>query len=101
MARHANRNYPTAWQRKTMWAALTAIFIVLLVGIVGTGVWMAGRLVGFLQPILLPVAIAIILTYLLDPLVTNLEGRMSRTKAIALLFAIAGLALIALFGWLV
>src|SRR5947209_751947 len=102
MPRHATqRHYPTAWQRKTMWAALSAVFVVVLVGIVGTSVWMAGRLIRFLQPILIPVAIAIILAYLLDPLITHLERRMSRSKAIALLFAIAGLALIALLGWIV
>ncbi|MDQ6860130.1 MAG: AI-2E family transporter, partial [Verrucomicrobiota bacterium] len=97
-----NRRYPTAWQRKTMWAALSAVFVVILISIVGTAVWLAGRLVGFLQPILIPVAIAIILTYLLDPVVTHLaERRMTRTKAIALIFAIVGLALVALIGWLI
>jgi predicted PurR-regulated permease PerM len=101
MPRHAQKHYPTAWQRKTMWAAFSAVFVVVLVGIVGTSVWMAGRLLRFLQPILIPVAIAIILAYLLDPLITHLERRMSRSKAIALLFAIAGLALIALLGWIV
>ncbi|HEX8280774.1 MAG TPA: AI-2E family transporter [Chthoniobacterales bacterium] len=96
------QKYPTAWQRKTMWAALTAFFVVLLVGIVGSFVWATARLVAFLQPILIPVAIAIILAYLLDPVVTHLsERRMSRAKAILVLFAIAFLALVALLGWLV
>lgn len=85
-----------------MWAALSAIFVVVLVGIVGSVIWLAGRLIAFLQPILIPVAIAIILAYLLDPVVTHLaERRMSRGKAIVLLFAIAGLALVALIGWIV
>lgn len=85
-----------------MWAALSAVFIVILVGIVGSVIWLAARLIAFLQPILIPVAIAIILAYLLDPVVTHLaERRMSRAKAIALLFAIAFLGLVALVGWLV
>ncbi len=96
------RKYPTAWQRKTMWAALTAIFVVLLVVIVGAIVWLAGNLISFLQPILIPVAIAAILAYLLDPVVTHLsERRMSRGKAVALIFAIAFLGLAALTAWIV
>ncbi|HMJ05978.1 MAG TPA: hypothetical protein VK474_06950, partial [Chthoniobacterales bacterium] len=94
--------YPTAWQRKTMWAALTAIFVVLLVAIVGSALWLAGRLVAFLQPILIPVAIAAILAYLLDPLVTHLSARrMTRTKAVLLIFAIVILAIAALVAWVV
>lgn len=94
--------YPTPWQRKTVWAALSAICIVLLIVIVGSVIYVAGHLMGFLQPILIPVAIAVILAYLLDPLVTHLsEQRMSRTKAIMLLFAIAFLGFAALLAWLV
>jgi predicted PurR-regulated permease PerM len=95
-------HYPTPWQRKMMWAALTAVFIVVLFGIVGSVIWVVGQLVGFLQPILIPVAIAIILAYLLDPIVTHLaERRMTRTKATLLLFAIAFLAIAASIAWLV
>ncbi|HEY0368539.1 MAG TPA: AI-2E family transporter, partial [Chthoniobacterales bacterium] len=102
MAHHPQKRYPTPWQRKMMWAALSAVFIVLLIGIVGSVIWVAGWLVRYLQPILIPVAIAIILSYLLDPVVTHLaERRTTRTKAIILLFAIAGLALVALIGWIV
>jgi len=93
MASAAHRRYPTAWQRKMMWAALTAVCMVLLVGIVGAVIWAAAKLIGFLQPILIPVAIAAILAYLLDPVVTHLAPRMSRGRAIALLFAIALLAI--------
>ena len=102
MAQASHKRYPTAWQRKMMWAALSAVFIVVLVGIVGSVLWLATRLMAFLQPILIPVALAIILAYLLDPVVTYLaERRMTRAKAIALLFIIAFLALVALVGWIV
>jgi predicted PurR-regulated permease PerM len=96
------KEYPTAWQRKTMWAALTACFVVLLVIIVGAMIWAAASVISFLQPILIPVAIAIILTYLLDPLVTKMSrGTLSRTKAVALVFAIAFFALGGLAAWLI
>jgi predicted PurR-regulated permease PerM len=93
--------YPTAWQRKTMWAALTAVFIVVLITIGCTVVWVAANLIGFLQPILIPVAIAAILAYLLDPLVTKMcEQGLGRTKAVLSLFAIAFLSIGALIAWL-
>src|SRR3989475_3039770 len=96
------KEYPTPWQRKTMWAALTACFVVLLVIIVGAVIWAAANVVNFLQPILIPVAIAVILTYLLDPLVTKMSrGTLTRTKAVALVFAIAFFALGGLAAWLV
>jgi predicted PurR-regulated permease PerM len=95
-------DYPTPWQRKMIWAALTAFCVVLLVVIIGTVIWASANVISFLQPILIPVAIAVILTYLLDPLVTKISrGTFSRTKAVALLFAIAFFALGGLAAWLV
>jgi predicted PurR-regulated permease PerM len=94
--------YPTLWQRKMMWAALSAFFVVLLVAIIGSVIWMMANLVSFIQPILIPVAIAVILAYLLDPLVTKMtEHGMGRTKAVLALFAIAILSIGALIAWLV
>ena len=85
-----------------MWAALTAFFVVVLVVILSAVIWTGTSIISFLQPILIPVAIAVILTYLLDPLVTKMSrGTLSRTKAIALLFAIAFFALGGLATWLV
>jgi predicted PurR-regulated permease PerM len=96
------KEYPTPWQRKTMWAALTACFVVLLIVVVGAAIWTAANIISFLQPILIPVAIAVILTYLLDPLVTRMSrGTLSRTKAVALVFAIGFFSLGGLAAWLV
>ena len=95
-------DYPTPWQRKMIWAALTAFCVVLLILIIGTVIWASANIISFLQPILIPVAIAVILTYLLDPLVTKMSrGTLSRTKAVALLFAIAFFALGGLAAWLI
>jgi predicted PurR-regulated permease PerM len=96
------KDYPTLWQRKMMWAALTACFVVVLIVIVVAVIWTGASIISFLQPILIPVAIAAILAYLLDPLVTKMSrGVLTRTKAIALLFAIAIFALGGLAAWLV
>src|SRR5438045_3444019 len=93
--------YPTQWQRKTMWAALTAVFIVLVITIACSIIWMVANVVGFIQPILIPVAIAVILAYLLDPLVTKMcEKGLGRTKAVFALFAIAFLSIAVLVAWL-
>jgi predicted PurR-regulated permease PerM len=96
------KKYPTIWQRKMMWSSLTALFVVLLITIAGSVIWLTGNVVSFLQPILIPVAIAVILAYLLDPLVTRLSERgLGRGKSVLLLFAIAILALGGLIAWLV
>ncbi|HEY2615618.1 MAG TPA: AI-2E family transporter, partial [Chthoniobacterales bacterium] len=93
--------YPTPWQRKMMWAALTALFVVLLITIACSVVWIMANLISFIQPILIPVAIAAILAYLLNPVIEKMTERgLGRTKAILSLFAIAFLALGALVAWL-
>ena len=84
-----------------MWAALTALFVVLLVTIACSVVWIAANVIGFIQPILIPVAIAVILAYLLDPLITKMTARgLGRTKAVLALFTIAVLSIGVLVTWL-
>jgi len=94
--------YPTPWQKRTMWAALTALFVVLLIVIAGAVVYVGANLISFLQPILIPVAIAAILAYLLDPLMTELcRRKMGRGMAIAVIFASVFIALVGLIWWVV
>src|SRR6266700_1269756 len=92
--------YPPPWQKRTMWAALTALFVVLLIVIAGAVVYVGANLISFLQPILIPVAIAVILAYLLDPLVTELcRRKMGRGWAIIVIFASVIIAMIGLVAW--
>src|SRR5438128_12207624 len=94
--------YPTPWQKRTMWAALTALFVVLLILIAGAVVYVGANLISFLQPILIPIAVAVILAYLLDPLVTELTRRkIPRVWAIATIFASVVIALAGLIAWVV
>ncbi|MGI8890962.1 MAG: AI-2E family transporter [Chthoniobacterales bacterium] len=96
------KRYPTPWQRKTMWASLTAIFVVVLFVIVGAVIYLGANVVAFLQPILIPVAIAAILAYLLDPVVTYLARRgFGRTKSVLTIFLVAFLALGGLCAWII
>jgi len=83
-----------------MWAALTALFVVLLIVIAGAVVYVGANLISFLQPILIPVAIAVILAYLLDPLVTELcRRKMGRGWAIIVIFISVIIALAGLVAW--
>ena len=85
-----------------MWAALTALFIVFLTVTAASVIWVSANVIGFLQPILIPVAIAAILAYLLDPAVTRMcRGGLGRTKAVVLLFLLVFVALTALGSWLI
>jgi predicted PurR-regulated permease PerM len=85
-----------------MWAALSAFFVVLLIVIAGVVIYVGANLISFLQPILIPVAIAIILAYLLDPLLTLLCRRgMGRTWAVIVIFLSVFIALLGLFWWVV
>src|SRR5215467_9649517 len=94
--------YPTPWQQRTMWAALTALFVVLLIVIAGGVVYVGANLISFLQPILIPVAIAVILAYLLDPLITELcRRKISRGWAIGIIFAAVLIGLSGLVWWVV
>ena len=93
--------YPTPWQRKTMWATLTALFIVILITLACSIVFTLANVISFIQPILIPVAIAVILAYLLDPLITKMcERGLGRTTSVFALFAVAFLSLAVLVAWL-
>ena len=78
----------TAWQR--MWPAL--ITFVLLVLVVGCLYWA--------KPVLIPTALAILLTLLLSPVVTFLHrGGLPKAPAVVLVVGVAGLML-AVMGWI-
>jgi predicted PurR-regulated permease PerM len=90
-------NHPTPFQRKTLWNAATGLAI-LIIGLLTVGlVWLIGRMFGFLQPVLVPLIVAGIVAYLLDPVVRLLEKRgMSRLWAVFAVFVamLAGITLL-------
>src|SRR6184192_3292922 len=102
MSEARGTRYPADWQRKAIWAAVSALAVSFLIFVLVAAIWIMANVISFLQPILIPVAMAAILAYLLDPVVTRMAaGGLGRTKSIILLFAIAGLALAAIGTWLV
>jgi len=78
---------PTPFQQKLFWAALTALAFVVLAAIIVLVGKLVIEAIAYLRPVLLPLAIAGILAYLLEPAVRWLESRkMSRTLAVVIIF---------------
>lgn len=78
---------PTLFQRKALWAAITALSFVAIAAVIV----LVGKIVvegiSYLRPVLLPLAVAGILAYLLEPVVCWLEKRrLSRLTAVIVVF---------------
>jgi predicted PurR-regulated permease PerM len=85
---------PTTQQAKVIWIAVTGLAVALLLSFLGLIFWGAAWAIGKLSSVLLPLAIAGILAYLLDPLVHLFERHgVPRQRAIVLVFLI-GVALV-------
>ena len=79
--------YPTPFQQKTLWNAATGVSILVLGALVVALIWLIGSVFGFLQPVLIPLIVAGIVAYVLDPVVRILERRgMTRLWAVVTLF---------------
>ncbi len=81
--------YPTRFQSKTLWSAITAVCFVVIAGITVGAVILGSWVLGYLNPILVPVAVAGILAYLLDPVIVWLEKKgMERRPAVYVVFVV-------------
>jgi predicted PurR-regulated permease PerM len=92
--------FPTPWQRKTFWVAISAISVV-AIGAIAVGlVWIGSKVLGFLQPILIPFAVAAVMAYLLDPVVQVIVGwGTTRHRAVLAVFAAVTLILAGVVIW--
>lgn len=70
-----DNNYPTEFQKKMLWQALTGVSILILSGLLVFLVWLISLTLGYLQPVLIPLAVAGIIAYLLDPVVAWLQKK--------------------------
>lgn len=66
---------PSLFQRRTLWAAITALSIVVIGAIAVGFVVLSGTVLSYLQPILVPLAVAAIIAYLLEPIIAWLMRR--------------------------
>lgn len=94
--------YPTPWQRQVLWTAIATLAVV-AIGAVAVGlIWLVSRVLGFLQPILIPFAIAGVMAYLLDPVVAKIVAwGTTRQRAVLAVFAVVTLALGGVAIWIV
>ncbi len=94
--------FPTPWQKKTIWVALTTLSIV-GIGAIAVGlIWTFSRVLGFLQPILIPFAVAAVMAYLLDPAVARIASwGTSRQRAVLAVFAALTLTIAGILVWIV
>ncbi|MEX1044559.1 MAG: AI-2E family transporter [Chthoniobacterales bacterium] len=91
---------PGPWQRNLWYAALTALALVALVAVAVGAVYLVGHAAAFLQPLLIPVVAAVILTYLLGPVVDRLcSFGLGRTWAVVVLFLAIGLGFTGIGLW--
>ena len=87
--------YPTRFQQRSLWNAATGVSILVIGVLLVALVWLIGTIFNYLQPVLIPLIVAGIVAYLLDPVVCLLERRgMSRlwsvvTVYVAMLIGIA------------
>ena len=61
---------PSPFQKKTCWHALTGASILVMLGIAAFVIFEVVELLGFLEPVLLPILIAAVVAYLLEPIVS-------------------------------
>jgi predicted PurR-regulated permease PerM len=79
--------YPTRFQQKTLWNACTGVAILVLGALLVGLVWLVGKVFGVLQPVLVPLIVAGIVAYVLDPLVVFLQKRgLSRLWSVVTVF---------------
>ncbi len=91
---------PAPWQRKFWYAALTALAMVALVGVIAGVVYLVVEVAAFLQPLLIPVVVAVILTYLLGPVVDKISSfGIGRMWSVLLLFLLIGLGFTGIGLW--
>jgi predicted PurR-regulated permease PerM len=86
-AKRTPKSYPTRWQLKMLWMAITGVSLLTLGALVIFLIVLTGRVLGYLQAFILPVAVAAVLTYLLAPLVDKLRERgLSHKRASLIVF---------------
>jgi len=95
------KNLPTAFQRSALWTAITALSIAVTGWLVVKLIDLVSGVLAFLQPILVPFAVAGVLAYLLEPGVKWLENRgLNRARSVVLVFALFSLSIGGLAWWI-
>ncbi len=81
-------SFPSQFQKKTLWKAVTGLAILVIGALLVGLIWLTSSVLGYLQPVLIPLAVSGIVAYLLDPVVQWLQGKgLSRIKGIIIVFS--------------
>lgn len=89
------KKIPNTFQRSTLWMAITALSIAVLGALLVGFIYLGTRVISFLQPILIPFAVAGVLAYLLEPVVAKLvKWGMKRQHAVLSVFLTATLTFV-------
>lgn len=85
-----------------MWSALSTVAVV-TIGAIAVGlIWIVTSVIGFLQPILIPFAVAGVMAYLLDPVVSRVVSwGTSRQRAVWAVFTLVSVILFGIAIWIV
>ncbi|HIG82679.1 MAG TPA: AI-2E family transporter [Verrucomicrobia bacterium] len=90
-------NSPSSFQKRTLWKAITGLSMSVIAILLVSAISILGKILSVLQPVLVPLAIAAILSYLLAPIVNWTRRRLlkniknSRTWAILIVFTITSI----------
>jgi predicted PurR-regulated permease PerM len=96
------KNLPTTFQRNALWTAVTALSLTVIGALAIGFIYLGTQILSFLQPILVPFAVAAVLAYLLEPGVAWLERRgLKRQPSVLLAFVLFSLVLAGLAMWIV
>lgn len=94
---------PSEKQGKIFWNAVTTLAVTVCLFVIGLAVLGGGWLINRLSTVLIPLAIAVIMAYLLDPLVDWVERRwrVTRFRAVSLTYAGIVLGVLGVGCWIV
>jgi len=93
---------PTPFQKRMMWSGLTALSMLVLAAVIVFVGWLVVRGIAFLQPVLIPIAVAGILAYLLEPVVSFLcRRKLSRLWSVVVVFLVFFLFVSGILVWLI
>lgn len=84
------RNVPTPFHLSAMWTAIAALSVTVILAITIGFIYLGTQIISFLQPLLIPFAVAGVLAYLLEPVVARLvKWGLHRQRAVLLVFSVA------------
>ncbi len=91
---------PTPWQKRMWYAALTAVALTVLTALTVLAGYLVVKALAFLQPLLIPIVVAVILAYLLEPVVGRFcSWGMGRANAVLVLFLILASMIAGIVLW--